>query len=207
MNNNKFVICSHGFSGKKFYWDLYDYKTEPYFTVLKENEKLLIKVYMDYYRKSNGDRYLNPQELLSEVLKTGINLVEDSKCDEEFIKIINDVLNEAKIEEINIKDTTSKYIYIKIIYDVYKDKKGELAKMLIENIYKEKNMYRNLLHLAISYGIEFETGEINTLKSMGHVIHKIFRYSEPFKPRYSDLVYYYWLEECCRYLFKQNFSW
>lgn len=59
MNNNKFVICSYGFSGKKFYWDLYDYKIELYFIVLKENEKFLIKVYMDYYRKSNGDRYLN----------------------------------------------------------------------------------------------------------------------------------------------------
>lgn len=135
-------------------------------------------------------------------MKIGINLVEDSKCDEEFIKIINDVLNEVKIEEINIKDIMSKYIYIKIIYDVYKDKKGELVKMLIENIYKEKNMYRNLLYLVILYGIEFEIGEINILKLMGYVIYKIFRYLELFKLRYFDLVYYYWLEECCRYLFK-----
>ena len=162
---------------------------------------------MDYYRKKNGDRYLHPQELLSEVLKSGISLLEDNQYNEEFKKIINNLLNESKIEEINIHDTTSKYIYIKIIYDIYNDDKDELKKILIENIYKEETLYKSLLRLAISYGIKYETGDINTLKSMGRVMKSIFNRQEQSKPRYSDLVYYYWLEECCRYLFKQKYSW
>lgn len=54
---------------------------------------------------------------------------------------------------------------------------------------------------------EFETGKVNTLKYMNRVINHIFNSYNPRKPRYSDLVYYYWIEECCRYLFKRKYSW
>ncbi|NFN03782.1 hypothetical protein FDB50_03270 [Clostridium botulinum] len=207
MNELEYAVCSHKHKGCEFFWDFYDYKTEPYFEPLRKNEKFLIKIYMDYYRQKDLHKYFDPSELLNEALKSGIKLVEDETYNKEFRTIITNVLQDLDIEEVNIHDTTSKYIYIKMLYDIYEDRTDEAKKMFIDYIYKERNLYRQLLSSAIAYSTEFETGKVNTLKYMNRVINHIFNSYNPRKPRYSDLVYYYWIEECCRYLFKRKYSW
>ncbi|SFC13958.1 GIY-YIG nuclease family protein [Clostridium uliginosum] len=204
--NSKFAVCSHKYNGKDFFNIMFKYVTDPYFEPLKFSEKFIIEIYMNYYRSNNEGECRSSQEIIQEVSTSGMKLLQEEFKDTEFRKILGKVINDLKMDEIDINDSVSKYMYIKMIYDIYNDEKNELKKILIDNIYKEKELYDDLLNLSISYAIEYDTSEKNTLKSMDMVINEIFGKQFQFKPRYSDLVYYYWLEESCRYLFKKKYS-
>lgn len=195
---NKYIVCSHSYDGKDF---LRMYRNN-YFKVLKKNEEFVLTMYSHFldnpYQSFNILDSLDVDKILLDGMKI---MNEENPKSEEFRKIIKN----NKFGECNINEATKKWIYIKVMYDIYNDSEFKIGKTVLNYICKYEYANKDLLKLAIPFATEFGTAKINTLKDISSIVHDALRYDE-FKPSYCDYAYYYILEETVRYLFKKSYK-
>ncbi|MCQ2012340.1 GIY-YIG nuclease family protein [Clostridium butyricum] len=196
--NNKYIVCSHSYDGK----DFFEMHSNNYFKELKKNEEFVLTMYSHFLDKPWESFDILDKLDIDEMLLDGMKIMnEDNPKNEEFRRIMKN----NKFDEVNINEATKKWMYIKVIYDIYNDSDFNIGKTVLNYICKYEYAYKDLLKLAIPFSVEFGTGKVNTLKDISSIVDAAFRYNE-FKPSYCDYAYYYMLGETVRYLFKQRYN-